>query len=179
MKKKKDIREENGKLPENRNASVIFQVPNDYFNQLSQNISCQVSALPDFEYSPLIVAKTFSVPANYFNELPALITDRISETNSEKSLLKVIFNRRVLVPALLAAAMFIGGFFYFSRNQTFTINEQSCSIDELNNSQYLQSINQTDLIDFLSDQSTDKETDAFDQYLLDNDVDISQLEKNL
>ena len=181
MKKKKDIREENEKLPENRNDSDIFQVPNDYFNELSQNISCQIGILPDFEYSPLPleVTNAFSVPANYFNELPALITDRISETNSEKSLLKVIFNPRVLVPALLAAAMFIGGFFYFSRNQTFTINEQSCSIDELNNSQYLQSINQTDLIDFLSDQSTDKETDAFDQYLLDNDVDISQLEKNL
>lgn len=179
MNKKENIKVVNGKLPENGNSSTIFQVPNDYFNQLSQDISSQVSELPDFENPPLSVAKTFSIPANYFNELPAQITERISETNFEKSLLKVIFSPRVLAPVLLAAAMFIGGFFYFNRNQTFIINEQSCSIDELNNSQYLQSINQTDLIDFLSDQSPDKETDAFDQYLLDNNVDVSQLEKHL
>ncbi len=179
MDKKENIKSEDGKLPESRNSSVIFQVPNEYFNQLSQNISSKISALPNLENSPLSVAKTFSVPSNYFDELSAQISERTIETNSEKSLLKVIFNPRVFVPALLAAAMLIGGFFYFNRNQTFIINEQSCSIDELNNSQYLQSINQTDLIDFLSDQSTDKETDAFDQYLLDNNVDVSQLEKHL
>ena len=179
MNRKVNIKAENGKLPENGNSSTIFQVPNDYFNHLSQDISSKVSALPDLENSPLSVLNSFSVPSNYFDELSAQITERIIETNSEKSLLKVLFSPRVLAPVLLAAAMFIGGFFYFNRNQTFIINEQSCSIDELNNSQYLQSINQTDLIDFLSDQSLDKETDAFDQYLLDNDVDISQLEKNL
>lgn len=155
-----------------------FKVPDGYFEGLSENVMHSINSLPDFEKTPSI--QPFEVPVNYFEKLPSLINDRItSRSETGFSLWSWIFKPSRFIPAAFSIALFIGGYFYFTRIQVIDLNDNTCTIEEINESQYLQSINDNDIIDFLATEQDNKVIDEYDQYLLDNNIDISQLEKNL
>ena len=58
-------------------------------------------------------------------------------------------------------------------------NNSTCTVEEISESPYFESLSDDDLIDFLASQQDENTIDEYDQYLLDNDIDISQLEKSL
>ncbi len=164
-------------LLKNSNPDQSFKVPEGYFESLSDKVMDSIHALPDFEKQAL--NQPYSVPAGYFEELPNLINDKILNSNRNQFSWKWLFNPLRLIPATFSILLFAGSYLYFTRTQTFDISNASFTVEEIKDSQYLQSFDDADLIDYLANQSDDNTTDEFDQYLIDHDIDISQLEKNL
>jgi len=160
-------------------SKETFKVPEGYFEELSGNIMNSIQSLPDFEKQTS--TQPFSVPENYFEQLPSHINERILlTTHSRSSFLNWLFRPARLIPAAFSLALLIGGYFYFTRTQKIEIDSNNtCSVEDISESTYLQSMSDDDIIDFIAAQQDDKTIDEYDQYLLDNDVDISQLEKNL
>jgi hypothetical protein len=185
MKKEKITDQKLREILEKSNSGQSFQVPQGYFEALPNTVMDRINSLPDFSTSSLENSNPFEVPAHYFEHLSVHISDRIAATNQPKSWLKRALQPIIYAPAMLSAAMVIFGFIYFNRQHTFTVDQQSCSVEDLNTSGYIESMNETDLIDFLAEQSSDKDTKEskesgeLDEYLLDNNIDISQLEKSL
>ena len=162
----------------NSSSNSSFNVPAGYFEGLSEKVMNSINALPDFEKQP--VTQPFSVPADYFEKLPEIINNRITSAKENKfSIWKWFFNPSRLIPATFSILLFVGSYFYFTRTQTFNLNNDTCTENDIDDSQYLQSLDDIDMIEYLANQSDDSQTDEYDQYLLDHDIDISQLEKNL
>lgn len=185
MKKEENTDKKLRELLEKSPSTQSFHVPEGYFEALPNSVMDRINSLPDFSTAPLENANPFEVPDHYFDHLSVQISDRIAATNQPKSWLKRALQPIIYAPAMLSAAMVIFGFIYFNRQHTFTVDQQSCSVEDLNTSGYIESMNETDLIDFLAEQSSDKDTKEskesgeLDEYLLDNNIDISQLEKSL
>ena len=160
-------------------SKEAFKVPQGYFEELSGKIMNTIQSLPDFEKQAS--AQPFSVPENYFEQLPSQINNRVLSANhSKSSFLNWLFRPARLIPAAFSIAILIGSYFYFTRTQKIEINSNTtCTVEDISESTYLQSMSDDDIIDFIAAQQDDKTIDEYDQYLLDNDVDISQLEKNL
>jgi hypothetical protein len=162
----------------NSSSGPAFNVPDGYFDSLSEKVMDSINALPDFEKQP--VTQPFSVPADYFEKLPENINNRITSTKENKfSIWDWFFKPSRLIPVTFSFLLFIGGYFYFTRTQSFKINNDTYTEEDLDDSQYLQSLDDTDMIEYLANQSDDITTDEYEQYLLDHDIEISQLEKNL
>lgn len=165
-------------LLKNSNSGQSFQVPDGYFESLSGKVMDSIHALPDFDKQS--VSQPFSVPADYFENLPLAISNKITHVSETKiSLWKWLFNPVRFIPASFSILLFLGGYFYFTRTQTFILNNNLFTEENTDDSQYLQALDDYDMIEYLANQSYDNSTDEYDQYLLDNDIDISQLEKNL
>ena len=162
----------------NSSSNSSFNVPAGYFEGLSEKVMNSINALPDFEKQP--VTQPFSVPADYFEKLPEIINNRITSSKENKfSIWDWFFKPSRLIPATFSILLFIGSYFYFTRTQSFKINDEIYTEEDLDDSQYLQSLDDTDMMEYLANQSDDNTTDEYEQYLLDHDIEISQLEKNL
>ena len=165
-------------LLQNSNSAQAFKVPEGYFEDLAEKVMDSITALPDFEKQSLV--QPFTVPANYFEDLPDIINNKIISLSVTKfSISKWLLNPARIIPATLSIIIFAGCYFYFTRTQTYNLNNDFITQEDLDDSQYLQSLNDNDMIEYLSNQSDEKLTDEYDQYLLDHDIDISQLEKTL
>ena len=163
---------------EKGSSGQTFNVPESYFDELSEKVIDSITALPDFEKQSLV--QPFTVPANYFEDLSGIIKNKIiSASDTKFSIWKWFLNPARIIPATLSILIFAGSYFYFTRTQTYNLNNDFITEDDLYDSQYLQSLNDNDMIEYLSNQSDEKLTDEYDQYLLDHDIDISQLEKTL
>ncbi len=179
MKNEEFSDEKLNELLKKSDSTQSFKVPEGYFENLSENIMSSIETLPDFEKQSVV--QPFEVPANYFEGLPSIINDRIISNGSQKlSIWKWLFNPARTAVVAFSIAIIAVSYFYFNRTQNIEINNDSCTVEEISESPYLQSLSDDDLIDyFLAAQDDDKTIDEYDQYLLDNDIDISQLEKNL
>ena len=165
-------------LLKNSSSSQSFNVPDGYFTELPEKVMNSINSLPDFEKQSVV--QPFEVPANYFEGLPSIINDKIISGNEKSiSIWKWIFNPARTVIAALSITLIAGSYFYFNRTQSIEINNTTCTVEEISESPYLQSLSDNDLIDFLAAQQDENTIDEYDQYLLDNDIDISQLEKSL
>ena len=173
------------KLLENSSGSEPFRVPDGYFERFPDQIQSMVQNLPDFEtVSPV---QPFSVPDGYFEKLPQEINNIIlSEEKrkfSWKSLLQNILRPVTLVPAFLLVLVVLSSYLFFTRTTVIdlTAHAQNES-DELNPAMVIQQLDESTLIQVLAEEN-DNESSATEQsyedYLIDNDIDISQIEKKL
>ena len=188
MKNNQSIHNEDEKLSpllESLKEKQGFRVPDDYFEELPGVIQSQIQQLPDFEKSAVV--NPFSVPEGYFEQLPLAISDAIEgQKNSVFSLrtfFKVFLQPRVTVAFASLLLIFFISVRFFTKEITVNAPTAEFSMQDLNNSQVLDELDESTLIDLLAEQNQDNsvedQNENIEQYLIDNDIDISQLESRL
>ena len=177
MNKLENIEENLNKMLKSSNMDSAFLTPVDYFSTLPSDIKKSIHTITALSQDHAVIEDNlFIVPVNYFDNLNNQISTRIAINKEKRITLPAVFKKSVFTPSLLSAAMVILGFFYFQRPQQIIINHPVYSAKELGNSKYIDALNENDLIDFLADQGLEKENNDLEQYLLDNNIEASQLE---
>jgi hypothetical protein len=146
-----------------------FKVPDGYFEKLSGMISSRIDL---FEGNKTASVSPFETPEDYFEKLPSLVAERLSS----KRVARPFFKRAiVLIP--ITCIILVFGYIFLNRNTQ--IEKIEYTTDGLENSEFLQTIDETILADeLLSGQSTFEE-DTLTEYLLKHNIDLSDLESAL
>ena len=153
-----------------------FKVPDNYFDELPDKIMDQINSIPDFEKENII--NPFSVPENYFEKLPVAVSERVSSAKSKGFSWTGIFTRpRYVIP--LACILLAAGLYFFSKSNHNNYKEQEITMEELQNSTYFQSIDEDLFVDMLDQQSGTETNDSLAQYLIDNNIELSDIENAL
>ncbi len=147
-----------------------FKVPEGYFDELPENVMKTIDLLEGKRTSK---KNPFSTPENYFNALPNEIAEKVSAKKS-----KPLFKRaEILIP--LACAMLLIGFLIF-RNDDSLERKRYYTIDEIENSTYLQTIDEELLIEELASIPSNAEpADSLLQFMIENNIELSDLENAL
>jgi hypothetical protein len=160
-----------------------FQVPGNYFDSLPDHIQQKVNNLP---YLGAISKETpFQVPEEYFNSLPYSIQQRLSEENKnifEEWISVFLRPKYSLSFAFLVVLIIVGIKFLYKPDIEERYSEHTiASYNEIRNSGYIADLDETTLIEMLADAESNSapEDKSMEQYLIDNDIDITQLESHL
>ncbi|TAH42938.1 MAG: hypothetical protein EYC69_03685 [Bacteroidetes bacterium] len=174
------------KLPEQADATPEkqpFSVPDYYFEDLSKQITSKIELISGLDTGT--IDSTFSVPENYFENLPHQINQGIRSSgrrNLWKEWLSVILKPELSL-ALVSLLVLIWFTFKSREAQYVVIPQSNFSIEEFNASDYIQYLDEYSIIEVLASQEeiagSNNGTDAYIQYLIDNNIDISQLEYTL
>ncbi len=186
MKKAHSDIKKDFKLPEQADASsnkVSFSVPDNYFDQLTLQISSKIEKISALENK--IGESPFTVPENYFENLPQQINQQISSSGKRffwKEWLSVLL--RPQVSLAFASLLFLIWFTFKTQEvKTIDIPQSQLSLEDLNDSEYIQYLDEYSIIEVLASQqevsTSNSNTDAYIQYLIDNNIDISQLDYTL
>lgn len=156
-----------------------FIVPNGYFEELPSKILDRIDALPDFNTSSEI--NPFAVPEDYFEKLPHIISDRISATRKSAfpSFLVNLKLPRFSIPIGIASIIIIAIVVLFSQKKITVQPEKEISCDDLKNSSYFESFDEDLLVGMIPAQDIEAADDSLEQYLIDNNIEISQIETAL
>ncbi len=176
MKKDTDKPEEKLRTIAGKNENS-FSVPDGYFEKLPGEIMDKINALPDFEKTAAI--NPFLVPEGYFENLPNAISGKITAKKTiAQSWLNIFSRPRFVIPAAFATIVILAGLFFFKQKNT-TLPYQEITAEDLKNSTYLQSIDEDLFVEILSTRNSVPTDETFEEYLIDNHVDLSQIENKL
>ena len=130
----------------------------------------------------------FKVPDGYFDSFPTIISEKIAAQNSKPGwiiFLQNVFQPKYVVAMCVFAALLTSGIFYFNQAPKLNSQEILLSYDDLNNSNYIEQIDESDLIDAYSSVSNSEvyessENNAdIENYLIDNQTDNTIIENEL
>ncbi len=164
-------------------GSNQFKVPDAYFESLQSEIISKIESLSELE---TVASKNqFSVPPNYFEELPIQIQQKTSiagKIQLWKEWMALLIRPQIgLAFASLILILFLG----LRTRQTVIVESsvEPITLEDLGNSLYLNDVDEFTLIDILAAQqesdASNTSTNPYVQYLLENDIDISQIENSL
>lgn len=155
-----------------------FKVPEGFFEELPGKIMDKIRLLEGTETS---TSNPFLTPEGYFDSLPVAISDRLT-TKKHSSLSSSLswgrFFKRPVVLIPLVCAILAAGIYLMSRPGE-TNKLQEITYEDLQNSTWLQSIDEEMLEDVLASESAPETTDSLTQYILDNNIELSDLENAL
>ncbi len=186
MKKAHSDIKKDFKLPEQADASsnkVSFSVPDSYFDNLALQITTKIEKISALENK--IGDSPFIVPENYFENLPQQINQQISTSGKRKIWKEWLFVLlRPQVSLAFASLLFLIWFTVKTREvKIVDISQSQISLEDLNESEYIRYLDEYSIIEVLASQeetsASNSNTDAYIQYLIDNNIDISQLEYTL
>jgi len=188
MKNNQSIHNEDEKLSpllESLKNQQGLHVPDGYFEELPGLIQSQIQQLPDFDKSAVV--NPFSIPEGYFEQLPLAISNAIEEQKNSvfslRAFFAILLRPRVTVAFASLLLIFILSVRFFTKEITISAPTSEFSMQDLNNSQVLDELDESTLIDLLAEQNQDNsaedQNENIEQYLIDNDIDISQLESRL
>ncbi|MEO5572101.1 MAG: hypothetical protein ABIT08_12345 [Bacteroidia bacterium] len=130
----------------------------------------------------------FKVPDGYFDSFPTIISEKIAAQNSKPDwaiFLQNVFQPKYVVAMLVFAVVLTSGIFYFNEHSKLNQQEMLLSYDDLNNLNYIEQIDESDLIDAYSSvsnsevyQSSEDNSDI-ENYLIDNQTDNAIIENEL
>ena len=130
------------------------------------------------KYSP------FEVPKDYFEELPTIIQERVIESSKKSSGLEwlfLLFRPRFAVPMIVILFVSIAGIYYINNNSIKNVE----LVEELSLEDNLYYINETDILEHLTadasieNESVSEDDNSIENYLLDNNIDESNLSNEL
>jgi hypothetical protein len=128
----------------------------------------------------------FKPPDGYFDSFPSIISERIASDKSNSGwviFLQHVFRPKYVVAMIVFSTVLTSGVIYFNQHTTVTNSEIILSYDDLSNSNYIDQIDENDLIDaYNSNVETEKSNESnseIENYLIDNQTDISTLENEL
>jgi hypothetical protein len=155
-----------------------FIVPSGYFEELPGKIVDQVSTLPDFEKTAVV--NPFEVPADYFDNLNLAISAKIAIQKSKPfSWLSNLQRPRIAIPIAFATIAILAGLFFFKQRVNNYQPQEEITADDLRNSYFLETIDEGLIVEILDKQKVDTTYDSYEQYLIDNNIEISQIENAL
>ena len=162
-----------------------FRVPDNYFDSLADNIQQKINALPDLER--MNRENPFSVPDSYFETLPTAIQQRIIDGKNKRSVaaewISIVLRPKYTLALATFIILLVFGIKYLTKPGSFESPDNFLSCEEVQNSSYFSDLDESILVDVLENEQTKnpgiREDNSMEQYLLDNDIDISQLENRL
>ena len=155
-----------------------FEVPSCYFEELPGKISAQLNSLPDFEKTSVV--NPFKVPTNYFENLSEEISRKLNTKNQKvHSCIDRLFRPRIAIPVAFATIVIIAGLFFYKQRVNSLPIQEEFTVEDLNNSYFLETIDEGLIADALDNQKIDTLYDDYEQYLIDNNIEISQIENAL
>lgn len=154
-----------------------FSVPDNYFEMLSEKISDKALSIPNLSSIPK--EKGFEVPDGYFVQLENAIRENIS---SESIQITVQIERWYKRPKLVLAYASVLFLIVVSSVYIFNINkaetETEISFSDIYNSDYVNELDETSLA-ALIDESSSQSSTQLEDYMIDNNIDISTLTDEL
>jgi len=186
MKKPLSDKNKDFKLPEqpdSLSSKDSFALPDGYFSNLQNQISTKIELISKLESQT--GDSHFNVPENYFEDLSNQISQGISKpvkNNIWKKWLTILLKPQV---SLAFASLLLLLWFSIKTREpkTFEIPSSNITLQDLLDSEYIQYLDEYNLIEVLATQedipSGESNTDTYIQYLIDNNIDISQLELSL
>jgi len=160
-----------------------FSVPDSYFDMLETDIISKIEVISSLENSG--ARSHFNVPADYFEGLPMIINEKILASKQKSKLIDLlsVFSRPQLAISFASLAILIWFSISTRMPERLALNDARYSIEQLNESEYLEYIDEYTIIELLASQpevqSSALSNDPYVQYLLDHDIDISQIENSL
>ena len=128
----------------------------------------------------------FKAPEGYFDSFPTLISERIASQKSKPGWIiffQNVFQPKYVVALFVFAVAVTSGIIYFNRQPAANDQEIILSYEDLNSSNYIAQFDESDLIDaYMADGNGDKSNESnteIENYLLDNQTDISIIENEL
>lgn len=142
-------------------------------NDWNEELKSLSSTLPKINKGEILQA-----PAGYFDALPSKIQDRINQKNELKSAWSRLLRPSILVPSFTIATCF-AIMIYF--NVTRQINPAPLTADDINQSDYAYTIDQSLIVEALDAKVFESENTEADEinYLLETNIDISEIESQL
>lgn len=130
----------------------------------------------------------FKVPDGYFDSFPTIISEKIAAQNSKPGwiiFLQNVFQPKYVIAMCVFAVVLTSGIFYFIQNPKLNNQEILFSYDDLNNSNYIEQIDESDLIDVYSSvinseaYKSNENISDIENYLIDNHTDNTIIENEL
>ena len=175
---KKDLNKEEEKLRAALKGKNPFNIPSGYFEELPEKIIDQINGLPDFDKTSVV--NPFAVPEGYFENLSSTLAGKIVTQKSKlESWLSGLQRPRIAIPIAFATMIMLAGLYFYKQRCIITPPTQEFSADDLRNSSYIQSIDEDLFVDVLSGQKDVNKDESLEQYLIDNNIELSQIENKL
>jgi hypothetical protein len=154
-----------------------FCVPENYFEMLSEKISDKVQSIPNLSSVPKETA--FEVPDGYFVHLEYAIRENISsETTSIPAQIERWYRRPKLVLAYASVLVIIVFSSVYLLTITNAVTEKDILFNDIYNSDYVNELDESSLAAMLDESSSPSSTQLED-YMIDNNIDISTLTDEL
>lgn len=161
-----------------------FKVPEDYFTGLPNSILQKIEALPDLE--KLNKANPYQVPDDYFDSIPSAVQQRIIEEKNKKRFFRgwasISFRPAYALALVVVVVLVAFGIRFFTKPSDLQAPENYFSLEEIQNSACFAELDEAAIVDVLEQQNkntTTEDDNSLEQYLIDNNIDISQIENRL
>ncbi len=159
-----------------------FAVPADYFTSSQNEMLGKINALGEKENS--VLPNPFLTPENYFEKLPNSIQQTITNQRQHQNLpgwIEILLRPQV---GIAFASLLLLLWFGVKTRQPKIIESGSSEItvEYLVAADYLRDLDETTIIEMLLAEdvsSASPSSDTYIDYLLDNDIEISQIETDL
>lgn len=166
-----------------------FNASNDYFDSFTSKLQNRIEDEEDIKaIAPTLLSidkyNPFEVPADYFEDLPTIVQERVIATKNESSLpqwLLLLFKPRFAVSMMAIVFVSIVGIKYM--NNKAEVKTETA--EELSLEDHLYYIDENDIIDQLTadasieTESASEDDNSIENYLLDNNIDESNLNNEL
>ncbi len=166
-----------------------FNPSESYFNSFTSKLQNRIDDEEEIKaLAPTLLSidkySPFEVPKDYFEELPTIIQERVIESKKKSAGLDwliLLFRPRFAVPLVVTVFIAIAGIKYMNNNSIKNIE----STEELSLEDNLYYINETDILEHLTadasieNESTSEDDNSIEEYLLDNNIDESNLSNEL
>jgi hypothetical protein len=172
--------------PGNKNP---FGTGSDYFDRFADKIRSRVDEYEEIKNEAPVLSNIpkynpFDVPAGYFDELPSLVQQKcnyIKTTPPIPSWLLMLFRPRVAIPVICLMIIAFTGIHYLNNNNE---NGKNMYAEETSLDEQLMNIDESTLVEALASASTDEaesdpEKETIKEYLMDNNIDESNLNNEL
>lgn len=169
----------------NAGNSNPFKPGEDYFENFQNKIMFRVEEFEELKIEAPVLSNIpkynpFEVPADYFDELPTAIQEKCTIRNLKltwKEWLAMIFRPNFAIPVLSVFLIAFSAIYYLQKNQ---MEIEPFVAEEINIEEQLQNIDESTIIDALAAQvnnetSIDTDQDKIMNYLLENDIDETNL----
>ena len=186
MKKSFKDKKEVFSLPEQAehlSSANHFMVPESYFDSLEDQIHSKIELLESLDKTS--IKPDFEVPKNYFAKLQGEIQSKITDPGLGKGWSEImsIFPRPQI--SLVLASLLVLLFFSLKTREvkTFEVPDSYISQDLLDYSAYLQNLDEFTLVEMLAVQQETNNTiiteDPYVEYLLEHNIELSQIKQSL
>lgn len=177
------------KLKSNRHTERSRSADDDYFNSFKSKLQNRIEDEEDIKVlAPTLLSidkyNPFEVPTDYFEELPSIVQERVIASKNKPSYFEWLFlflKPRFVLPMLAIVFVSIVGIKYLN-NKVEVKTETS---EDLSLEDHLYYIDETDIIDQLTadasveTESTSDDDNSIENYLIDNNIDESNLNNEL
>jgi hypothetical protein len=162
----------------------------DYFNSFGSRLQSRMEDLDELEaIAPELLSigksNSFAVPSDYFDELPTRIQERTQKPSSSSQItewLLLLIKPRFAFPMIVILFLAFAGINFMNKNAELNVPDPT---NELTLEDHLYYIEESDIIDQLSEKMSSDNSilseneNNIEDYLLDNDVDESNLNNEL